>query len=818
MEEKDLLKKAEQALAAFDYGLVEEITKKAGRPPVTPANAPLVRVRALALLRNGGTADAQGLFFSAIAKGADPGPLGPQIRVDLADLLVDQSLHRQALEVLDGIDPAVAEAGVRRRADVLRAHALSSLGDHVSAIKALTGVAAEARDAGDKLALADASNRMSLVEYRRGHVAEAETWAREALAAQSGLPPGPVLGRTHRYLAILANVQCRFDEALEHHEKEINAFKRLRHMRGQCRGLLGLAMTSLGMGEMELAEHHLKKAQRLAETDQDESSLSVTYSRLGILMLSRGQAAQALKLFEKDLAIARKAETPHNSAYPLRNIGRALCALGKNEEARAPLDESIGIFRDMGDTVNLALSLVERASCECDCRNRPLASALSRLDEARSLIEGVGREQLIAQVETAEANIRARLREMERAEECFARGVDVWLKHEALARSVEAYLSFGDALVAGGDRERALRYLRRGLDVARQTGQLDSARIFLEKIDAISDGPVVARVRRDSSSEPPRPVSGVHSAPITGRNLTARSAAMRKVLELAEKVAPADLPVLITGETGTGKELVARFIHWHSPRRASPMVVVNCGAIPKDLVESTLFGHVSGAFTGAVADKSGSFDLAHGGTLFLDEIGDLPLDSQVKLLRALQSGEITRVGDPKTIRVNVRIIAATNRRLLDEVQGGRFREDLYFRLNVFPIHIPPLRDRPEDIPALVEHMISNEKDLRDRGVRQVSREAMKLLKRHRWPGNARELFNALQRAAVLCRGGVVLAEDLPDSVTAPSGGGSGRFPTLSEITGAHIKSALDAAGGNQTRAARLLGVHRNTLLKRLSKK
>src|SRR5690606_16391754 len=225
--------------------------------------------------------------------------------------------------------------------------------------------------------------------------------------------------------------------------------------------------------------------------------------------------------------------------------------------------------------------------------------------------------------------------------------------------------------------------------------------------------------------------------------------AMDRVLELCTKAAKSNIPVLVEGETGVGKELIARVIQGTGDRAGKPFVTVNCGAIPANLVESTLFGHKKGAFTGALADHRGKFAEAHGGTLFLDEIGELPLDAQAKLLRAVQEGEIEPVGADRPERVNVRIVSATNRRMLGLAQSGEFREDLYYRLNVFPIYLPPLRERPEDIEPLAAHFIARFAAEAGKRIAGISTPALELLAGYNWPGNIRQLENVLYRAIVL---------------------------------------------------------------------
>lgn len=245
-------------------------------------------------------------------------------------------------------------------------------------------------------------------------------------------------------------------------------------------------------------------------------------------------------------------------------------------------------------------------------------------------------------------------------------------------------------------------------------------------------------------------------------DLITTSRSMDRVLTLARKAAASTIPILIEGETGVGKELVARAIQGSGPRRGKPFVTVNCGAIPENLVETILFGHEKGAFTGATDKHTGKFVEANGGTLFLDEVGDLPLDVQVKLLRAIQEGEVDPVGGRSSIKVDIRLISATHRDLLQLVKDGRFREDLYYRLNVFPIHVPPLRDRRGDVPSLAAHFLSRFSAAESQGrVKRISPRALALLEAYDWPGNIRQLENAVFRATVLCDGDTLLEDDFP---------------------------------------------------------
>lgn len=323
----------------------------------------------------------------------------------------------------------------------------------------------------------------------------------------------------------------------------------------------------------------------------------------------------------------------------------------------------------------------------------------------------------------------------------------------------------------------------------------------------------------------------------TFSDLIGNDGGLLPVVSTATKAAASDIPVLITGETGTGKEVFCKAIHGESARTGKPFIAVNCGAIPSQLVESTLFGHEKGSFTGATEKAAGKFREADGGTIFLDEVGELPLDIQVKLLRALQQKEVEPVGSAKPIPVNVRIISATNRDLEQEVQAGNFREDLYFRLNVLQIHLPPLRERKDDIPALTLHFIERFCAGEHMVPKTVSPDAQSKLCTHDWPGNVRELENTLNRAVVVSNSNVIEVEDLwPAGTAGTTGGhdsfspitspalssttidmqqGDGSFKTVKDIEREAVQRALDHFDGNITQAAQAIGMAKSTFYKKI---
>ena len=395
-----------------------------------------------------------------------------------------------------------------------------------------------------------------------------------------------------------------------------------------------------------------------------------------------------------------------------------------------------------------------------------------------------------------------------------AGGFEVLAAVKARSPSTEVVMMTGYASV--GDAVRAMKL-----------GAYD----YLEKpFDPDAAALTVARAAerrrlRDETASLRRELEGIHSF----HNLVGKSDRMRDVYRLLEQAAGLDITVLLGGETGTGKELAARAIHYHSTRKERRFVPVNCGALPPDLVESELFGHARGAFTGAASAKAGLFEEADGGTIFLDEIGELPLATQVKLNRVLQEKEIRRVGDNVAIKVDVRVIAATHRDLKGEVQAGRFREDLYYRLNVFPIRLPPLRERAEDVPLLASHFLEKHARAMRREIGGFDPEALRLLASHPWPGNVRELENAVERAVAIATGSSILSRDLPAELAAPA---SPRVPgpalaampyrevveqAQDRISREYLVALLTEFHGNVTRSAARAGLERESLHRLLKK-
>ena len=358
-----------------------------------------------------------------------------------------------------------------------------------------------------------------------------------------------------------------------------------------------------------------------------------------------------------------------------------------------------------------------------------------------------------------------------------------------------------DAAVAA-IREGAYDFIEKPVDPAKLKLCLDRA---LEKSETLREVQVLRRKLKQ----------------LGATDFIGQSAAIRRVFELIEKVAPAKASVAITGESGTGKEMVARSIHNLSPRREKPFIAINCASIPATLMESELLGHERGAFTGADQRRAGVFELAHGGTLFLDEVAEIPFELQAKLLRVLEEGRLRRLGGRSELEVDVRVLSATNRELKDAIRDGRFREDLFFRLHVFQIPLPPLRERREDIPMLVQHFLDKFSREAAKRVTGVQPQAMEVLLGHAWPGNIRELKNAIERAVILCDGELLTRDHLPPEM---AGKGPDRHlfrvahgVTLDALEKEYILASLQRNGNNKARTAEMLGVSEKTLYNKLNR-
>jgi DNA-binding NtrC family response regulator len=392
-------------------------------------------------------------------------------------------------------------------------------------------------------------------------------------------------------------------------------------------------------------------------------------------------------------------------------------------------------------------------------------------------------------------------------------GQEIYFREtECLGQGAKKCTVVGKDAESWGDALEALRFDFQSADLGREVERLrDAVRERLKELDRREQ--LVARRERELNLLRERVAR--HAA---AKHFIASSAAMQEVLELAARVAPLDTTVLVYGESGTGKEFIVRLIHDQSPRAGGPFVSVNCAALTETLLESELFGHVRGAFTGAVRDKAGLFEVAERGTLFLDEIGEVAATVQAKLLRALQEREIRRVGAERSIKVNARVVAATNRDLRAAVAAGTFREDLYFRLGAFPITVPPLRERREDIPPLVHDFVRRASTRMKKDVKTVSPDAMTALMNYSWPGNVRELEHAIERAVILAQSSSIRVRELPPEVTQKTQHRPGADTLdLQEQERAMIERALERFKGNRRQAAEALKISTVTLWRKMKR-
>lgn len=451
-----------------------------------------------------------------------------------------------------------------------------------------------------------------------------------------------------------------------------------------------------------------------------------------------------------------------------------------------------------------------------------MASILIVDDEAgvRASLAGVLRDEGY-QVDAVDSGEAALEQVMRRSYDVIL--LDIWLPGldglEALERLRQRQVEAEVIMISGhGNIENAVRATKLGaFDFIEKPLSLDKTVLAVR--NAIRQRQLAVENRALRAKVDRRPV------------MVGESVVIGRLREQVAMAAPTNGRVLISGENGTGKELVAQSIHELSQRRTGPFIEVNCAAIPEELIESELFGHTRGAFTGAVADRRGKFELATGGTLFLDEIGDMSLKTQAKVLRALQEQVIEPVGGHQSVRVDVRVLAATNKDLLEEIRGGRFREDLFFRLNVIPIHVPPLRERGDDVVVLAKHFMGEIAREYGRRVKQLAPDAEMALRSFRWPGNVRELRNVIERVMIMVSGDTIAADDLaflgvtapahlrePSVSTAepaPAWGGQSLYDARDEWERDYIRRALSACDGNISRTSEVLGVERSNLYKKM---
>ncbi len=664
----------------------------------------------------------------------------------------------------------------------------------------------------------DAGVVFALVALRRGRHEEAERRARRAVE-RSDHSMGTRRADALRTLAVVSANRNEFLLAIVNCRQALRIYRDHRSRRGRFKGYLSLGISYLSMGELDHAELFFDKCLDIAERGTDLAPQSLAASRLGHVYLARGEPADALDYYRQDLELSAQLNNPVSKGHPELNTGEALLDSAEPREAIHHLDRALVRFAAVDDRpwqarAHLALA---RAHCLLAVKDAGgLGEAEGHLTRARKLAAHMESMDLHSRCEVARALILAAGDQVQEAMTAYRAGVSTMERLELPAEATHSTFRMGHVLVATGARELAVRLYSDALRGAEMHQFRGLRRQLLKRLLDLDENAVVDRSlgvsnRRAMSSR------DLLRQRVRLEDFRGRSRAVKQVRKLIKQVAPTDVPVLIQGESGTGKELVARAVHFASAASAGPLEILNCGAIPHGLVESALFGHAAGSFTGAVRHQTGCLERAHNGTVFLDEIGDLPRDAQVKLLRFLSTGEVRRVGDDTAKYVDVRVIAATYRDLRQRVRDKKFRQDLFYRLNIFEIHTPPLRQIRDDIPRLAKHFLDAEPLARERGIKRLNPRAVDALTEYSWPGNVRELENAVRRACVVCTGPSLLRRHLPDSVLHDQDDAeqSPQPRNLKQWERAFINDVVARCNGNLTEAADVLGIHRNTLRRKL---
>jgi len=667
----------------------------------------------------------------------------------------------------------------------------------------------------------DALVVFALVALRRGRLEEAERRARRAVD-RSDHSMGTRRADALRTLAVVSANRNEFLRAIVSCRQALRIYHEQQSLRGRFKGYLSLGISYLTMGELDHAELFFDKCNRIAGRGSDLPPRSLASSRLGHVYLARGEPRDALVYYRRDLELSTKLNNPVSKGHPELNTGEALLGTSEPEEAIKHLDLAMLCFAAVNDRVWQARTHLALARAHSLLRVKSeaalpgsLREAEHHLAKARKLVVPMERLDLSCRCDVVQALILAATDRVQEAMTHYRAGVSVMERLEMLAEATHSTFRMGDMLVATGARQLAVRLYSDALRSAELHQFRGLRRQLLKRLVELDENVVVDRSLGVGTR------TGLSSRDLLRRkvrpeDIQGDSRAVKQVRKLIHQVAPTDVPVLVEGESGTGKELVARAVHFASAVHAGPLEILNCGAIPEGLVESELFGHAEGSFTGAVRTTTGCLERANNGTVFLDEIGDLPKAAQVKLLRFLSTGEVRKVGETNSNYVNVRVIAATYRDLRERVRQKEFRQDLFFRLNIFEIHTSPLREISGDVPLLTHHFLATDPLAQERNISSVDPRAMEALVQYSWPGNVRELENAIRRACVVCTGATLLKEHLPDSVIhGPGALEVQEAQTLEDHEQTYIREVLARCNGNQSQAAEILGIHRNTLRRKL---
>ncbi len=657
---------------------------------------------------------------------------------------------------------------------------------------------------------------LSIVAYRKGILKDAIIFAKEVIVNSSNVEK-EVLATAYHYYAIFKSVMYNQIDALHYNTLSLKLFSNLNDKRNIIKIYISLGLTYLNIGETLLAENLLNKALDLTADSQEYKQKGRIYSGLGHINIIKGNYSAALKFFSKDYQYAKKFNNPHISAYPLRNIGRVNMLIGKKELALEIFEKSAKLFKKVGDEVNYAISLSEIA--ECIAETSTIADIKKLINKAKKIFKQKSREIQLAFLEYKLAKIYSDKTLFKQAEKSFKYAESILKKYESYSRLNDVLFNLGKLYLVQKKYKSAVNYLAESYRYSKEYNfsymipKIIELLDNLDKMNIINIGTeyILQKEKYKAEHEVLKEDIKKYSKITT---FIIKNPKMKEIINDINDIAPTDIPILITGETGTGKELIARYIHMKSNRKDFPLVTVNCGAIPENLIESELFGHKKGSFTGAVSDYKGKFKMANNGTIFLDEIGELSLNAQKSLLRFLQDGEIQPVGSTLTEIVNVRVIAATNKNIANAVQNKEFREDLFYRLNSFTILIPPLRKRKDELEILVNHFISYFSKKHSKNVTGITNDAIQILLSYDWPGNIRELENIIEIAVIRSSNKLlhsILFSDLISKHKNP------KLMTLEKYESRYIAKVLKYTNFNYSKTAEILGIHRNTLYKKINK-
>ena len=736
----------------------------------------------------------------------------------LNDLLKSTSaiaLFDEALAMLK-----TGEDGLRAEVLVSLGHAMSNLGNQDGAMTMFDEAMALAGAGRAPGLTAAVFAHRALAEFRRSNLERSGEEAARGLALKEDDPVGAA--ECHRALAVVQSLSGNHTQAVDNYRHALVIFRKANYANGLMRNYLSFGASCLRMSEIDMAEHFFRKAITLAEDGENLPALGVAYSRLGTMYLAQGKHVEALHCFEKDKEFSRDIENPSIVAHVNLNLGRCFFLTDDFEGAARSFEAAAGQFAGMGDRLQEYLSRLDARL------SRLLLSGLS----AKGTPLPPDPSEALSPSEIELVNDNPAMRSQRLFVDCCSEALaGRWEKAEAILEDAmavmenghlyieqgERLLVFGKMAIARGQPERAVTFLRYALRLAETYGLQGIVKTIIRTLDDLEEETLVRYSLEKEAAKLAEPGAFIDAeSPPGSETIVGTSSATAAFIREARAAAGTEAAILLIGETGTGKELVARSIHRWSRRAAKKFVAVNCGAIPRELVESVLFGHIKGAFTGAVSDQKGSIEAAPGGTIFLDEVTELPLMSQVKLLRFLENREIQPLGVAEARKVDVRVIASTNRDPVQSVKDGLLREDLYYRLSVVPIYIPKLEDRGVDVIEIARHFLTSIPLSAEKGIKGMTRAAETWLKKRPWPGNVRELYNVMLRAVIFTQGDRITVEDF-ESVNRPVSDMGIHFEKLDDVVRKHVAEALRMCDGNKTKAARLLGVHRNTLRNRLEK-